>query len=143
MTQNDRKVIRFSKSFTKGQLKGTKTGTIRIFPVNEQLEECLRKAPIYNNKDLDLVFPSFEGKYIDLHNFTNRVFKPVVKKLIELGEIENDLTTYSLRHTFITQMVRKGIDISTIANLVGNSPETILEHYLNANKGITLPDLFN
>jgi integrase len=94
------------------------------------------------NKDMDLLFPSFKGKYLDLNNFTQRIFTPIIKQLVELGEIENQLPTYHLRHTFITQMIRKGVDIATIANLVGNSPETILSNYLGADKGITLPNLF-
>jgi integrase len=143
LTNNSRKVLRISKAYTHGELKGTKTETIRMFPINQQLQDCLNLAPIYRNKKGGkLLFPSIKGEYLDLHNFTQRYFTPIVKKLVELGEIENQLPTYHLRHTFITQMIRKGIDIATIANLVGNSPETILSNYLGADKGIELPELF-
>ncbi|TVQ42212.1 MAG: hypothetical protein EA365_15880 [Gloeocapsa sp. DLM2.Bin57] len=137
----NRKVLRFNKAYTHGELKGTKTETIRMFPINEQLEQCLKIAPIYNNKEHSLLFPSQKGNYLDLHNFTNRYFTPIVKELVKVGEIENQLPTYHLRHTFITQMIRKGIDIATIGNLVGNSAETILSNYLGTDKGVELPDI--
>jgi len=149
LTQSDlfesqgREVIRFSKAYCDDELKETKTGTIRMFPINRELKECLELAPIHNNqKGLNLVFPSEDGGYINLHTFTSRIFKVVVKNLYLKGEIKNQLPTYHLRHTFITQMIRKGIDIATIANLVGNSSETILNNYLGANQGIELPELF-
>jgi integrase len=143
IVKDDRKVIRFSKAYSSGKLDTTKNELIRYFPINEQLQHCLDLAPIYNSKGNNLMFPSQRGGYLNLSNFTTDYFNRIVHSLIELGEIENDLTTYSLRHTFITQLIRKGIDPETIGCLVENSATTIMNHYLSSDKGITLPELFN
>ena len=134
--------IEFNKAIAIRKLKGTKTGKNRTFPINDELAECLKLAPFWNNReDTKLIFPSVQrGNYINLDVFNNRYFKRVVDSLIELGEIENKLPVYHLRHTFITQMLQKGIDVATIANLVGNSTEIIFRHYAGYDKAITIPN---
>ena len=89
-----------------------------------------------------MLFPSQKYKYIDQHNFCgNRYWKRVVNGLVEQGKVEQYLKPYCLRHSFITRLVREGVDIKTIATLSGNSPETIINHYLAARKDFDLPEL--
>ena len=37
--------------------------------------------------------------------------------------------TYSYRHTYITDALERGVDVATVAELVGTSVETIQRHY--------------
>lgn len=138
-TRNGKTTIIINKAFTHGYLKGTKTGETRIFPVNNQLKAIIDKLPKIENPN-NLVFPSVEGGYIDQHNFNNRYWTTVVKGLVAQGKVERYLSTYHLRHTYITLLVRAGVDIATIAAWVGNSKEMIFDHYYASNKDIVPPE---
>jgi integrase len=39
------------------------------------------------------------------------------------------LTAYSYRHTFATELLKAGMDVDTLADLMGNSPMVIRQHY--------------
>jgi integrase len=136
--KNDRQFIRFNKAFSQGiLLPHTKNRSIRLFPANDQLQNVLRNTP----KTSNLVFPTVEGKYIDTCNFRNRYWKPVLDGLVRDDKIEKYLKPYCLRHSFITRLIRDGIDIATVAALVGNSTEVIISNYLASKKIIDLPAL--
>jgi integrase len=127
-----------SRAYSQGILKSTKTYETRTFPVNGQLDKLLKGLP----KTQTLVFPSPEGGYINQHNFGERYWKPIVKKLVVAGKVSEYLPTYNLRHSWITRMLRSNLDIATVAKLAGNKPDTIMKHYLAAQtKGLILPEL--
>ncbi len=65
----------------------------------------------------------------------------VLKGLVEDKKVEKYLKPYALRHSFITRLVREGIDIKTVATLSGNSVQTIIKHYLAAKQDFDLPEL--
>ncbi len=133
--KNNRIIV--SRAYSQGILKETKTYETRTFPVNAQLDKLLQSLPRTQN----LVFPSPEGGYINQHNFSERYWKPIVKKLVAAGKIVEYLPTYNLRHSWITRMLRSGLDIATIAKLAGNKPDTIMKHYLSAKtQDLVLPD---
>jgi integrase len=126
-----------SRAYSQGILKETKTYEGRTFPVNAQLDKLLKSLPRTQN----LVFPSPEGGYINQHNFGERYWKPIVKKLVAAGKVLEYLPTYNLRHSWITRMLRSGLDIATVAKLAGNKPDTIMKHYLAARtKDLVLPE---
>jgi integrase len=127
-----------SKAYSQGILKETKTYETRSFPINSQLNKLLKSLPRTQN----LVFASPEGGYINQHNFGERYWKPIVKKLVVAGKVGEYLPTYNLRHSWITRMLRSGLDIATVARLAGNKPDTIMKHYLAAQtKDLILPEL--
>jgi integrase len=133
--KNNRIIV--SRAYSQGILKSTKTYETREFPVNSQLGKLLRGLPRTQN----LVFPSPEGGYINQHNFGERYWKPIVKKLVAIGKVAEYLPTYNLRHSWITRMLRSGLDIATVAKLAGNKPDTIMKHYLAArNQDLVLPE---
>ena len=141
--QNNRMFIRFNKAYSKGiLLSHTKNKEIRLFPCNEQLQELINSIPRlrYPNK-LNLLFPSPTYKYIDQDNFRSRIWSKIINKLVEESKVEQYLKPYCLRHSFITRLVRDGVDIATIAALVGNSAEEIVNHYLASRKDYELPEL--
>lgn len=144
LTWNDIKQdkITFSKAYSSGVLKGSKTGVIRTFPINSQLKEFLERRKTNNPNSHDsLIFPSPTGKYIDLHNFTNRCWRKVVKQLVAEGKVSQYLPLYNVRHTFITLMLRKGIDMQTIAMLCGTSIQMLKEHYWSPDRQVKLPEI--
>jgi integrase len=133
--KNNRIIV--SRAYSQGILKETKTYEARSFPVNAQLDKLLQSLP----RTQKLVFPSPEGGYINQHNFGERYWKPIVKKLVEAGKVSKYLPTYNLRHSWITRMLRSGLDIATVAKLAGNKPDTIMKHYLAARtQDLVLPE---
>jgi integrase len=132
--------ISFDKAYTEGILKDTKTHETRLFPCNESLIKLIDAIPVIENKQ-NLIFPSVQGGYIKQNNFRNRYWKVVVDKLIAQGKVHKYLKPYSLRHSFITRLVQSGVvDIKTIADISGNTVDTITQYYLASRRNIELPD---
>jgi hypothetical protein len=104
-----------------------KRETIHREPKISQHLKILKNRPHYPN----LVFPSPRHWYIDVNNFTNRIFKPVVESLVEMGEITEYLPTYHSRHTTQNRWLESGMSEEAIAALLDTSPEMIRKHYRN------------
>jgi integrase len=133
--KNNRIIV--SRAYSQGILKETKTYETRNFPINSQLDKLLQNLP----KTQNLIFPAPEGGYVNQHNFGERYWKPIVKKLVAAGKVGEYLPTYNLRHSWITRMLRSGLDIATVAKLAGNKPDTIMKHYLAARThDLVLPE---
>jgi integrase len=133
--KNSRIIV--SRACSQGIVKSTKTYETRSFPVNSQLANLFQNLPRTQN----LIFPAPEGGYINQHNFGERYWKPIVKKLVAADKVSEYLPTYNLRHSWITRMLRSGLDIATVARLAGNKPDTIMKHYLAAQvRDLTLPE---
>lgn len=128
--------ITFSEAIVSKVRKGTKTGTIRKFPVNPQLKVLLSTIRPDNPQLNDLVFPSPKGLAIDSHNFLNKAWKGVLGKLPIRYRSQ-----YNTRHTFITLCLEQGVTLSQLAQWVGNSPETILKHYAGLISDQEVPEL--
>ena len=133
--------ISFSKAYSKGiLLPHTKTHTIRLFPCNKQLSELLNSIPKIENEP-NLIFPSIGHGYICQNDFRRRSYTKVVKGLVKDGKVHKYLKPYCLRHSFITRLVREGVDIATVAALSGNSVEVIMSNYLASRREFDLPEL--
>lgn len=142
--KNGKTWLRINKRYTGSKIvKGTKNGVdIRMFPVNDQLKELINNIPKTDNPD-NLIFPSLTGIYIDRKNFSTRIWKPLILKLVDEGLVKEYLTFYDVRHTFITHLCRSGkADLQTIANIVGNSVPTLIRNYLAVDESLELPELF-
>ena len=139
--KNDRTYIRFNKAYSNGiLLPHTKTYEIRLFPVNEQLKLLLETMPTIRNRH-NLLFPSVSLGYVNQKTFNRRYWKTVVNGLLEDGKLNKAFRSYSLRHSFITRLIREGFDIATVARISGNTPETIIKHYLAAKDNFNIPGL--
>ena len=139
--KNDRFYIRFNKAYSQGiLLPHTKTHEIRLFPINQQLKTLLDTMATSENQH-NLIFPSVSLGYVNQKTFNRRYWKTVVNGLIENEKLEEAFRPYSLRHSFITRLIRDGWDIATVARISGNSPETIIRHYLAAKDGFDIPEL--
>jgi integrase len=114
--------------------QGLKTQQRRVFPCGEGLQTFLKSiAP----EEIDrgrLVFTPPKAKYVDMHNFSSKKWKPI---LIAAGVDYRKL--YSIRHTYITFCIDGGMDAKDVAKLVGNSPEIIYRHYAGAKRNLVAP----
>jgi integrase len=139
--KNDRLYIRFNKAYSQGVLlPHTKTHETRLFPVNKQLKTLIGGLPTIDNKH-NLIFPSVSLGYINQKTFNRRYWKVVIQGLIDDGKLDKALRSYSLRHSFITRLIREGVDIATVARLSGNSTEMICKHYLASKEQFEVPQL--
>ena len=138
---NDRLYIRFNKAYSVGiLLPYTKTRETRLFPVNEQLKKLIENISSTETNH-NLIFPSVKGGYVNQKTFNRRYWKIVIKGLIDNGILDKALHSYSLRHSFITRLIRKGVDIATVAKLSGNSTDMICRHYLASQEDFEIPEL--
>jgi integrase len=112
--------------------RGTKTQQRRTFPINSQLKDVLQAQRANDEK----VFFGERHKAIDMHNFTTRKWKPLLKNLPIRYR-----GCYHCRHTFITLCLQSGIEINRLAKWVGNSPEIILKHYAGLIGEDEVPEL--
>jgi integrase len=119
--------------------KTTKTDTPRYFPINEELRAVFDAVRPENLDPNALVFPARGGKEIDTHNFLNRVWRPVMEKLVEAGKVKEYLPQYNCRHTFITLCLESGIISRRVADWCGTSVAVIEEHYAGAIAHIQVP----
>lgn len=135
---SDDEYIVFSESVSTSKRirKCTKTGKARRFPCNEQLIELLNSIRPENVTPNTPVFTSPTGKEITARNFLVRAWTPVLE---ELGIPYR--SQYNTRHTFITECLNRGVNVSTVATWVGNSPEIIYRHYAGGNNNILPPVL--
>jgi integrase len=111
--------------------KPTKNEKERVLPFTQDLRKVL--LPLLQGKRADdLVFISPTGMPIDDHNFQNRIFKKILKKL---GIKERVL--YAARHTFGSRCIDQGLTPVMTAFLMGNNPETALRRYTHQ---LNIPD---
>jgi integrase len=107
-------LIQVKRSMRDGILKETtKTGNDRTITMLEFVKEELLKAPrknefLFVNKD-NKPF-SYSGSIIDYH------FKPLLKRINVKYK-----SLYATRHTFATLMIREGVDIKWVQNMLGHS----------------------
>jgi integrase len=131
--------------------KDTKNYENRRFPCNQQIRELLTRlravAPVSNRSvflapdrnseiKLDLFLRIWHGKH------SRGSFKPgIVSRLVQLGEVSRYRSPYNMRHTFISQCLERGISAAQVSRWVGNSPQTIYQHYAGVSSASSVPEL--
>jgi integrase len=128
--------ITFCEARVYGITKGTKTNKSRIFPINPKLRSLLNAIKPRITRGDDLVFPSKNGLGIDEHNLVRRQWNGTLK---ELGITRRPL--YNCRYTFISNCLGKGIQVQQVAAWVGNSSNTIWEHYAGITTHQEVPEI--
>ena len=115
---------------------GLKTQKKRIFPINNRLASFLKSIQPVERSGEAKVFPSPEGKWIDVQNLGRRAWKGILETLddVEYRKL------YQTRHTFITMALKNGVDVKDLAKMVGNSPEIIYRHYAGQSRELFLPE---
>lgn len=132
---SDFKAVHISKSYC-GEfkvLKGTKTGKSRTVPLNAKMQQLLKGLKPADANANALIFSIVNGGYYQTSHM-HQYWLPssrysVIKKLIEQGKLTCYLDMYSTRRTFVSLQINKGVPVTTVAQWVGDNPETILKHY--------------
>lgn len=98
----------------------------RKIPLKEGLYEELMKYKS-DLSTIDISNKIFTEKYL-AHNINYEIQK-IVK-----GTKYDGLTSHDFRHSFITNLVQKNVDVKTVAYLAGDNVETILKNYVHTNE---------
>ena len=103
-------------------VKAAKMHKARTITIKPQVAEKIRGMKAKATSEI--VFFSPKGKYIDDHNFSQRIWKPILNDLrIEYRKF------YYTRSTFISHALRAGMHSVEVAYYVGDSVDTIYKHY--------------
>lgn len=133
-------IFQRSYSTVTRQEKSIKTHTTRTFPLTGSrllwLQSIYPDHPVPEN----LIFPSPTGLPITHPNFLRDLWQPILKTLVDLGEIERYLPPNNTRHTFITQAIASGMEEEDVAHICGNSDRTIRQHYKAKKRQIQVND---
>lgn len=100
--------------------------SIREIPISKQLQILLKK--LKQSSKSDYVITSRHNKQLNPRSY-QKSFENLLQKL----GIKH-YGFHSLRHTFATRLLEKGVDIKTISELLGHSSPTItLNSYVHTN----------
>lgn len=128
-----REILYINRTLTKdkndnliiGETTKTDSGNREIPVTNEFKQELLTAIKTMEKNEDNLIFTHKNGKMINPTTF-NLVFKRVCKNL----NIEN-VTAYTLRHSFATRRLESHMDIKLLSELMGHSDiETIYKNYV-------------
>lgn len=95
--------------------------SVRDIPMQPMVREAILAQQRARDPAVPWVFPSREGGPIDAHNFTNRVWYPLLRYL----ELEKR-RPYQTRHTAATLMLASGENPEWIARTLGHSNTDML-----------------
>lgn len=97
-----------------------KTYQIRTITMHPVVLDILKSRP----KKTKYVFTSHENCKINKRNLQRRDFNKIIKKLGLKG-----VTIHTLRHTFASHLIMKGVDLRTVGEFLGHSSTKTTEIY--------------
>jgi len=116
----------------------TKNNRSRIVPIHSDLIPVLKEVTTLNGKTHGLYF--FGGKNVPLCRIDaiSKAFRRFAaggtgkdpKRVLPEG-----ITLHSLRHTFITYLLRSGVDLRTVQSIAGHLKITTTERYTHLVPG--------
>lgn len=105
-------------------IRGGKGQKDRIVIIPKHLAEELERYFVDNNL---ISGPLFVGK--NSRGISQRTVQRIVKKYAKEAGISKEVTPHTLRHSFATNMLRRGADIRYIQKLLGHSSLSTTEIY--------------
>ncbi len=108
-------------SARKGELhlvgKGEKSRTVPVHPkLREALAAWLDMRPSRPGAGTAALFTSGRGT-----RMTTDALADVIDRITKAAGLEDEVTSHRLRHTFGTELTRSGVDIVTVAELMGHA----------------------
>ena len=127
----------------------TKTYRSTRFPCNRQLKELLQElwrqdssSEFFDRDHLAdrWLLSSVKGDPFDYKNFQSRYWRPTVEKLVRDRKVAFYFSEYHARHTFITELVKKGMDEQDISYLCRTSVAMIQRCYASQSRQVSVPE---
>lgn len=111
----------------------TKTGKMRQIPISENLYTLLSEKLNDSGNDKIFSFINPESYLFSRNgfklttNFVSKVFKKVLRKL----NINDRFHFHCLRHTFITNLIKSGVNINYVKEIAGHSEIQTTMNYIH------------
>jgi site-specific recombinase XerD len=97
--------------------KGEKSRTVPVHPkLREALAAWLAERPSRPGAESPALFTSGRGT-----RMTTDALADVIDRITAAAGLEDEVTSHRLRHTFGTDLIRSGVDIVTVAELMGHA----------------------
>lgn len=119
--------------------KRHKTGKTLSISIEDEMNSILDYWKPTNGHNDDYIFPilnpEIHKSLVQQDNRIKKVRKEVNTKLKAMAKkvgIEENLTTYSIRHTFATTLKYSGVPISKIREMLQHSSDQVTETYLKS-----------
>lgn len=124
--------------------KRSKFFKIKILP------QCKPIVDKYSRNKLDneYLFPIINPKYTDpqsQYDRINKIRKRVndnLRIIARLAEIDDNISTYTARHTFATLSLRRGASVRSIQEGLGHKDISVTETYLKSFEDSELDDIY-
>jgi site-specific recombinase XerD len=101
----------------------SKTGKFRAIPIHENIRLVLKR--LCKGKNLsEYLFINKDGK-----PYTRGGFQKTLKYAIKKAGIKEHVSPHRFRHSFATELLRKGVDLKTVQELLGHSTISTTEIY--------------
>jgi len=118
------------------QSKGRKDRNVMLpLDILDSLREWWKKRPTSQDKrvarDDRLLFPGYGGKHLSARQIS-RLFKVAA----QAAAITKPVTLHTLRHSFATHLLERGVDIRVIQALLGHSKLTTTARYASVATGM-------
>lgn len=114
-------LLHVEQSVQFGQIVSTKTRRPRSVPLLDVLADDLEAM---RGPSDAMVAPGDRGGLLDWHNWSGRVFRPVVRRL------GLEVVPYDLRHTFASLALHEGRSLAWVSRALGHASQTTtLDHY--------------
>lgn len=110
-------------------LRDTKSNKNRHLHLTESIKEMLIKRKTNDAKNNDLVFPDKKGKKIVQISDTFNRATDKLKMNENVDDRRDKVTFHTLRHTYASMLVQKGVDIYLVKELLGHSSIALTERY--------------
>lgn len=110
-------------------IKNSKNGKYREVPINKELDGVLNiwMKELSKVSKCNALFVTDDGTRI-----SNRTVSHYFRQLANDTNIP--ITAHSLRRYFATQLIKKGVPVNVISNLLGHSGLDVIMHYLDSNE---------
>ena len=103
---------------------------IREIPLIESAQLAIKKL-LDNNKNLNKNSPLFIG--IKGKRLNSRQVQKTIEELRNKLSLPKSLTPHTLRHSFATHLLEKGVDLRTLQELLGHSSLSTTQGYTAVN----------
>ncbi len=111
------------------RIRNGKGGHQRVIPLHNTVRDAMAEyLGEHGRREGPLIISRAETR-LGSTSF-QRLFRRVVKRA---GLEERGLTIHSLRHAFASQLVKAGVDVATVAELMGHSNISTTSAYLHSN----------
>ncbi len=124
----DQENLLVKRALSGGQVLTPKSGDQRVVPLTPELSSFLHTQVAGRAHDAQVVLD--EAGKTPRRQELLRVFKRLLRKL---GLKERSF--HSLRHSFLSRLVRRGASVEAVRMLAGHSSLTVTERYVHATAG--------